>query len=133
MFTKEENNIYLNLSSKTWDKGVKGLFDYSSKDITEFKTAIDDKLYLLRKDKEIIQQNFNWDNNIEKEKEKLFCVEKINNEKYIFENNIEKNMEHNESNINLINNKIWYIANKINKKYFLTKNDIIKLGRVNKK
>ena len=130
MFTKEENNIYLNLSSITWDKGVKGLFDYSSKDITEFKTAINDKIYLLRKDKEIIQQNFNWDNNIEKEKEKLFCVEKINNEKYIFENNIEKNMEHNESNINLINNKIWYIANKINKKYFLTKNDIIKLGRV---
>jgi len=130
MFTKEENNIYLNLSSKTWDKGVKGLFDYSSKDITEFKTAINDKIYLLRKDKEIIQQNFNWDNNIEKEKEKLFCVEKINNEKYIFENNVEKNMEHNESNINLINNKIWYITNKINKKYFLTKNDIIKLGRV---
>ena len=44
MFTKEENNIYLNLSSITWDKGVKGLFDYSSKDITEFKTAINDKI-----------------------------------------------------------------------------------------
>ena len=49
IFTKEENNIYLNISSKTWDKGVKGLFDYSSKDITEFKTAINDnKIYFVK-------------------------------------------------------------------------------------
>ena len=38
-------------------------------------------------------------------------------------------MEQNQENISKINNKLWYVVNK-NEKYYITKNDIIKLGRI---
>ena len=66
---------------------------------------------------------------MQKKKKKNYFVQKKNNEEHIFPNILEKNMEHNKSNINLLNNKIWYIDDKTNKKYFLTRNDI-KLGLI---
>ena len=119
-----EDEIYLNLYGNTWETNVNNLYDYQSKEIKEFKALIKDKTIIKRKDQEIFEENSNEENN-----EYIFNIKKSDNEKFIFENNIEINMEQNQENISKINNKLWYVVNK-NEKYYITKNDIIKLGRI---
>ena len=121
------DEIYMNLMSKTWIKDISGLFDYCSKDSLSFNSSIYDSMNIVRKGQEIKQDALE-----EKEIdniEHLFYIKK-ENEKYIIENNVEINMEQNEKNINKINNNFWFVIHNKNKKYFLLKNDIIKLGRI---
>jgi len=121
------DEIYMNLMSKTWIKDISGLFDYCSKDSLSFNSSIYDSMNIIRKGQEIKQDALE-----EKEIdniEHLFYIKK-ENEKYIIENNVEINMEQNEKNINKINNNFWFVIHNKNKKYFLLKNDIIKLGRI---
>ena len=125
---EEKDEIYLEIHSNTWEKDTNnGLYDYTSKEIKEYNTSITDKMYIKRRGQDILEESsFAEDDGIEN----LFQISKLNEEKYIFENEIETNMEQNEKNISKINNKIWYVINKINKKYYLTRNDVIKLGRI---
>ena len=89
---------------------------------------INNNVNIKRKGKEIFQD----DSNQEKQEdiENLFEITKQDKGNYIIENNVEINMEQNETNITKINNKIWYVIHEKNPRYFLTKNDIIKLGRI---
>ena len=116
--------------SKTWDKDTNGLFDYYSKETSNFKSSIYEDMELIRNGHEVkeVKTGILID---EKEDniETLFNIKKQDKE-FIIENNIEINMEQNEENINKINNKLWYVVHQKNKKYYLLKNDIIKLGRI---
>ena len=125
---EEKDEIYLEMHSNTLEKDTNnGLYDYTSKEIKEYNTSITDNIYIKRRGQDILEESsFAEDDGIEN----LFHISKVNEEKYIFENEIETNMEQNEKNISKINNKIWYVINKINKKYYLTRNDVIKLGRI---
>ena len=128
MNNQEKDEIYLEMHSNTWEKDTNnGLYDYTSKEIKEYNTSITDKIYIKRRGQDILEESsFNEDDDTEN----LFQIKKVNEEKYIFENEVETNMEQNEKNLAKINNKIWYVINKKNKKYYLTKNDVIKLGRI---
>ena len=119
-----EDEMYLNLYGSTWENNVNNLYDYHTKEIKEFKTFVHDKTIIKLKDQEIVEEVPSAEDN-----EYIFNIKKSNNDKYIFENNVEINMEQNQENISKINNKLWYVVNK-NKKYFVTKTDIIKLGRI---
>ena len=118
----------ISLKGRTWERDTNGLYDYSSKEISDFKTIINNNVNIKRKGKEIFQD----DSNQEKQEdiENLFEITKQEKGNYIIENNVETNMEQNETNITKINNKIWYVIHEKNPRYFLTKNDIIKLGRI---
>ena len=120
----KDEELYLNLYGNTWENNVSNLYDYHSKEKKEFKTLIHDKTIIKRKGEEILEKSQNLENN-----ECIFDIKKLNNEKYIFENDIEINMEQNQENISKINNKLWYVVNK-NQKYYITKNEVIKLGRI---
>lgn len=138
----EFNKTYMNLEIKTWEKDSNGLFDYNSKkEIKEFSQNFDEKIDIIRKNQEIkfISGNDIESNNIGDEN--LLKINK-EEEKYIIENDIEKNMEQNNENINKINNKLYYVINSKdnntnnqdnqnlkNKNYYLINNDCIKLGR----
>ena len=115
---------------KTWDKDTNGLFDYYSKETSNFKSSIYEDMELIRNGHEVkeVKTGILID---EKEDniETLFNIKKQDKE-FIIENNIEINMEQTEENINKINNKLWYVVHQKNKKYYLLKNDIIKLGRI---
>ena len=112
---------------KTWDKDINGLFDYYSKETSNFKSTIYDGIELKRQGQEV-KEGILIDEK-EENTETLFNM-KRQEEKFIIENNIETNMEQNEENINKINNKIYYVVHQKNKRYYLLKNDIIKLGRI---
>ena len=122
----KEDNICLHLIGRTWERDSSGLFDYSSKEITKYNSIIFNNTNIIREGKYIYQE---IPESEKENKEDLFCIKK-QDEKYIIENNVEFNMEQNEENISKINNKLWYVIHNGNKKYFLTKNDIIKLGRI---
>ena len=115
---------------KTWEKDTNGLFDYYSKETSNFKSSIYEDMELIRNGHEVkeVKTGILID---EKEDniETLFNIKKQDKE-FIIENNIEINMEQNEENINKINNKLWYVVHQKNKRYYLLKNDIIKLGRI---
>ena len=116
--------------SKTWDKDTNGLFDYYSKETSNFKSSIYEDMELIRNGHEVkeVKTGILID---EKEDniETLFNIKKQDKE-FIIENNIEINMEQTEENINKINDKLWYVVHQKNKRYYLLKNDIIKLGRI---
>ena len=137
------NNIksLVHLSSKTWLKDSNGLFDYESKQTKNVKAFIGESLYITRSGYEI--------NGVKclpssQNQETLFSITKSPNSIYQINNFFQTNIEPTKKNISLLNNKIWYIANidpinnsqennhfqNTNKDYYITKNDIIKLGRV---
>ena len=138
-------NGTLKLSIKTWDKDTNGLFDYSTKGIKKSTEAIQNSISLIRNNLEVKSASNEL---IQENEELLFKIEKKpNSNEYIFENNVNKNMEANGENIAKINNNCWYVCNnnenasfeqnntkKNNKNknvnYYLTKNDIIKFGRL---
>ena len=138
-------NGNLKLLAKTWDKDTNGLFDYSTKSTKKSKEAIQNTTCLVRKYDEIKSEP-NELLNKEENAEILFKIEKRNNSNtYLFENNVDKNMEASGENIAKINNNCWYVCNdnenpeqnnnkKKNKNknvnYYLAKNDIIKFGRL---
>jgi len=115
---------------KTWEKDTNGLFDYYSKETSNFKSSIYEDMELIRNGHEVkeVKTGILID---EKEDniETLFNIKKQDKE-FIIENNIEINMEQTEENINKINDKLWYVVHQKNKRYYLLKNDIIKLGRI---
>ena len=115
---------------KTWEKDTNGLFDYYSKETSNFKSSIYEDMELIRNGNEVkeVKTGILID---EKEDniETLFNIKKQDKE-FIIENNIEINMEQTEENINKINDKLWYVVHQKNKRYYLLKNDIIKLGRI---
>ena len=71
---------------------------------------------------------------------KINYISKSKNSIYTIENKVQNNLKPTEKNISYLNNKIWYKVNtdqnvnfenkNMNKDYYLSKNDIIKLGRV---
>ena len=115
---------------KTWEKDTNGLFDYYSKETSNFKSSIYEDMELIRNGHEVkeVKTGILIDEK-EENTETLFNIKKQDKE-FIIENNIEINMEQNEENINKINNKLWYVVHQKNKRYYLLKNDIIKLGRI---
>ena len=144
--SQKVQNGTLKLTTKTWDKDTNGLFDYSTKTIKKSNEAIQNSTSLIRNNLEIKSAS----NELIKENEELlFKIEKKpNSNAYLFENNVNKNMEANGENIAKINNNCWFVCNdnenasfeqnnannKKNKNknvnYYLTKNDIIKFGRL---
>mgnify|MGYP002624905667 CR=1 FL=1 len=127
----------LHLSSKTWLKDSNGLFDYESKQTKNLKAFIGQSLCITRKGFELNgSKKFICSEN----EETLFKIIKSKNSIYTIDNKVQNNLKPTESNISKLNNKIWYKVNyeqkvnfenkNINKDYYLSKNDIIKLGRV---
>ena len=138
------NNVIkslLHISSKTWLKESNGLFDYESKQTKNLKAFIGQSVCISRKGNDLNSaKNANQENN----EETLFNIIKSPDSIYKIENEMQNNAEPNEENITNLNNKIWYIVNQeqmlnspnnnhfhnINKDYYITKNDVIKLGRI---
>lgn len=137
--SKIDLNGDLIISTQTWDKDTNGLFDFCSKDIETKKESIKDTTCLIRENNSV-KKILNDDD--KPGEEKLFKIIKKEGGKYLFENKIDFNMEPSVENISKINNNLWYVINddsklkeggnnKIkNMNYYLTKNDIIKLGRL---
>ena len=132
----------LHICSKTWVKDSNGLFDYESKQTKNLKAFIGESICITRKGYDLSSAK---KISSQKNEETLFNVIKSNDSIYNIENKNDFNIEPNEKNITCLNNKIWYIINSepllnnqitnnhfhcINKDYYITKNDIIKLGRV---
>ena len=127
----------LHLSSKTWLKDSNGLFDYESKQTKNLKAFIGQSICITRKGNELngSKKFISSDN-----EEMLFKITKSKNSIYTIENKVQNNLKPTEKNISYLNNKIWYKVNTdqnvnfenkyMNKDYYLSKNDIIKLGRV---
>ena len=131
----------LHLSSRTWLKDSNGLFDYESKQTKNLKAFIGESICITRRGHDL-----NSAKNIyaQKNEETLFNIIKTQDSIYKIENKIHHNLVPTEKNISNLNNKIWYIVNQeniqntqvnnhfhnINKNYYISKNDIIKLGRV---
>lgn len=124
----QEENLSLLVIGRTWEKDTNGLYDYTSKEIVEFKSYINNETSIIRKGKEILNETKEQEE--EDNQENLFEIKKKENDEYIIENKVEMNMEPSEENIDKINNKLWYVIHDRNKKYCITKNDIIKLGRI---
>ena len=127
----------LHLSSKTWLKDSNGLFDYESKQTKNLKAFIGQSICITRKGFELNgSKKFISSEN----EETLFKISKSKNSVYTIENKVQNNLKPTEKNISYLNNKIWYKVNteqkvnfenkNMNKDYYLSKNDIIKLGRV---
>ena len=131
----------LHISSQTWLKDSNGLFDYESKQTKNLKAFLGQSVSITRKGYDLNSvKNTSKENN----EEKLFNIIKSPDSIYTIENPIQTNEEPNEKNVINLNNKIWYIINQeqmiisqsnnhfhnINRDYYISKNDIIKLGRV---
>ena len=132
----------LHICSKTWVKDSNGLFDYESKQTKNLKAFIGESICITRKGYDLSSAK---KISSQKNEETLFSVIKSNDSNYNIDNKNNFNIEPTEKNIACLNNKIWYIINSepllnnqitnnhfhcINKDYYITKNDIIKLGRV---
>ena len=127
----------LNILAKSWKRDTNGLYDFSSTEIIKSEESINNSTLIKRNSNALIYKTNEVDNKINIPEETDICnVTKKENNNYLIENKVEFNMEPNEENIDKINNKLWYVVNgdkngnNKNKDYFLTKNDIIKIGRV---
>ena len=127
----------LNILAKSWKRDTNGLYDFSSTEIIKSEESINNSTLIKRNSNALIYKTNEVDNKINIPEETDICnVTKKENNNYLIENKVEFNMEPNEENIDKINNKLWYVingdknGNNKNKDYFLTKNDIIKIGRV---
>ena len=132
----------LHIATRTWIKDSNGLFDYESKKTKNLKAFIGESISITRKGYDL---NSAKNNPLQKNEETLFTVIKSKDSIYKIENKIHNQIELTEKNFTHLNNKIWFIINNdhnlnnqispnhfhnINKDYYITKNDIIKLGRV---
>ena len=132
----------LHIASKTWVKDSNGLFDYESKQTKNLKAFIGESICITRRGYDLSSAK-KLSN--QKNEETLFNIIKSNDTNFNIENKIHNHLEPTEKNISCLNNKLWYIVNSdptlssqistnhfhsINKDYYITKNDIIKLGRV---
>ena len=139
---KNNGNSLLHINSKTWIKDSNGLYDYESTQTKNLKAFIGDSICITRNGCELNSAKNEFS---AKNEEKLFNIIKSKEAIYNIENRITNNIEPTQKNISILNNKIWYIINNdrlfsyqtsinhfhnTNKDYFITKNDIIKLGRV---
>ena len=136
----EENKTYMNLEIKTWEKDSNGLYDYFSQETKDITKNLDEKMDIIRKNQEIKLLSTTEIENNDIDEENILRINK-EEEIYTIENDLEKNMEQNNENINKINNKLFYVFNNDkdgnmniqnknrNKNYYLIKNDLIKLGR----
>ena len=141
MSNNDDAKLLLCIFSKTWLKNANGLFDYESKQTRNTKTLIGESLCITRKGYNVNNAQIIYGN---KNEEKLFNVIKSQESVYKIENQISNNIELTKNNLSNLDNKIWYIVNQeqmentqinnqfqnINKDYYISKNDIIKLGRV---
>ena len=139
--SNNDTKMLLQISSKTWLKNANGLFDYESKQIKNAKILIGESLCITRKGHDLNTAQIIY---LHKNEEKLFNVFISQDSIYKIENQIPNNIEQTKNNVSNLDNKIWYIVNQeemqntqinnhfhnINKDYYISKNDIIKLGRV---
>ena len=107
--SQKVSNGTLKLTTKTWDKDTNGLFDYSTKSTKKSNEAINNSTNLIRDNLEIKSAS----NELIKENEELlFKIDKKpNSNVFLFENNVNKNMEANGENIAKINNNCWFVCN----------------------
>ena len=140
--SKQNIKSLLHINSKTWIKDSNGLYDYESKQTKNLKAFIGESICITRNGSDLnsVKNEF-----MKKNEEMLFNIIKSKEGIYNIGNRININIEPTEENISNLNNKIWYIINdegllnnqintnqfhNINKDYYITKNEIIKLGRV---
>ena len=132
----EKIGLFLNI--KTYLKNSSKLFDYSSKDIKEVNTFIENPTYLTRKNDKCIRIDKQSDIEPKKGEELLFFIRKNKSQIYGLDNPVPfKNISFSIDNINILNNKVWYVLNSDNPKitnqnenYNLCQNDIIKMGNI---
>ena len=96
----QEENLSLLVIGRTWEKDTNGLYDYTSKEIVEFKSYINNETSIIRKGKEILNETKEQEE--EDNQENLFEIKKKENDEYIIENKVEMNMEPSEENIDKI-------------------------------
>ena len=133
-----ENKQGLFLNIKTYLKNSSKLFDYSSKDITEINTFIEDPTYLTRKNDNYIRVDKQADIEPKRGEELLFYIRKNKSQIYSFDSPVPfKNISFSRDNLNNLDNKMWYVLNSNNPNltnqnddYYLGKNDIIKMGNI---
>ena len=133
-----DNILGLFLNIKTYKKNISKLFNYGSTEIKEINTFIENTTFLTRKDDHYIRLDKHSDIESRKGEELLFYIRKNKNEVFTFENPVpSKNTTFNLDNINNLNNKIWYVLisnnpniNSQNEDYYLSQNDIIRMGNV---
>ena len=134
-----DNILGLFLNIKTYKKNIGGLFDYSSKEIKEINTFIENNTFLTRKDDQYLRLDKQAEIESRKGEELLFYLRKNKDEVFTFENPVPtKNTTFNLENINNLNNNIWYVLYSSNNPniscqnddYHLCQNDIIKMGNV---
>ena len=133
-----DNKLGLFLNIKTYKKSLSKLFNYRTKDLKEINTIIENGTYLTRKDEKIIRVDKQSDIEPGRGEELLFYIRKMKTEIFLLENPIPINdFSFINYNINILNNKIWYVLNSNNPKmnnqnedYFLCKYDIIKMGNI---
>ena len=138
----QNKKTLLHLNSKTWLKDSNGLFDYESKQTKNLKAFIGESICITRKGYDL---NSSKKISQIKNEETLLNIIKSKDLIYNIDNNVPIKIEPTEKNVSYLNNKIWYIINNepnlnnqitnnhfhsINKDYYITKNDIIKLGRI---
>ena len=133
-----ENKQGLFLNIKTYLKNSSKLFDYSSKDITEINTFIEDPTYLTRKNDNYIRVDKQADIESKRGEELVFYIRKNKSQIYSFDSPVPfKNISFSRDNLNYLDNKMWYVLNSNNPNltnqnddYYLCKNDIIKMGNI---
>ena len=133
-----EDKLGLFLNIKTYKNYRCKLFDFRSKEFNEINTIIENKTFLIRKEEKIMRVDNQSEIESRKGEELLFYIRKSNNGIYSIENPISlKNISFIEDNINILNNKIWYVLNSkfpndVNQSedFFLCKYDIIKMGNI---
>ena len=138
----QNKKTLLHLNSKTWLKDSNGLFDYESKQTKNLKAFIGESICITRKGYDL---NSSKKISQIKNEETLLNIIKSKDLIYNIDNNVPIKIEPTEKNVSYLNNKIWYIINNepnlnnqitnnhfhsINKDFYITKNDIIKLGRI---
>ena len=143
--------LILGMATKTWNKEkTNDLFNYESHSCQKAKLFFDENSKVIRTKSEISKCGNFKEENIKNDNSKknfnlselLFSVIKEDND-YFISKQFNYNQNLSLKNIDSISNNLWYVLNsdtnkkfyksgsKYNEDYFLNKNDIIKIGKIN--
>ena len=129
----------LKLSLKTWTKDIDGIFDYDTNSIKTRDAYINESIYIVRKNNDLITKIYqHCDIQPNLGDDLLFKVNNYKNDCFSLLNPIPKKLKLTEENLRYINNKLWYTIksdfdnndNNNKQDYLLNENDIIKLGSI---
>lgn len=133
---EKNNNTFVKLNFTTC-LDYPMIFDYNAKVIKLDEASTKERSFFIRtKTNQINKMSQHSNINTEKGDEILFYIRKSKNNTFTIDNPIKRNNERTENNINILDDKLWYILksekndkgcnNKDN--YILNVNDIIKIG-----